>query len=131
MKKLIKKIKKWIIHKLGGYTIGEISSRNLTIVNRSVGCVTLSVAISPYRELFETETGLNLVKLKIKEALCDFAIKELPKYMSYVTHTGLAEPYRIVRCKLMVVPPVAIDEKPLADLLADKETKEDKEIRGV
>jgi len=120
MKKLIKKFKKWLVHKLGAYTIDEMPSRNLTVVNRPVEPITLSVAVSDESHLFETETGLNYVKLRIKEALCDFAIKELPKYMGYIIHRGLAEPYRIVRCKLMVVP--VVDEKPLADLLAEKES---------
>lgn len=118
MKKLIKKIKKWLVHKLGAYTIDEVPPQLTT--GKTIEPITLSVAVSPYTELFETETGLNFVKLKIKEALCDFAIKELPKYMGYIIHKALAEPYRIVRCKLIVVP--VVDEKSLADLLAEKES---------
>lgn len=130
MKKLIKKIKKWLVHKLGAYTIDEIPTRNVALaVGKTVEPITLSVAVSTYTELFETETGLNYVKLRIKEALSNFALKELPKYMGYIIHRGLAEPYRIVRCKLIVVP--IVDEKSLADLLADKKTEIDKEIRGI
>lgn len=133
MKKLIqkikKKIKRWLAHKIGCYTIDEIPPRNYTIINRPRECITLNLAVSTYTELFETEMGLNFVKLRIKEALRDFAFKELPKYMDYIITTNPAGPYQTVRCQLNVVPP--INEESLADLLAEKETEVDKEIQGV
>ena len=133
MKKLIqkikKKIKRWLAHKIGCYTIDEMPPRNFTIVNRPRECITLNLAVSTYTELFETDMGLEFVKLRIKEALSNFALKELPKCMSYVITSSPAGPYRIVRCQLDVVPP--INEESLADLLAEKETIVDKEIRGI
>ena len=126
IKKIKKKIKKWLARKIGVYTIEDIPPRDVALaVGRTVEPITLSVAVSTYTELFETETGLDFVKLKIKEAICDFAIKELPKCMSFTTETNPAGPYQIVRCQLNVVPPV--DKESLADLLAEKETEGDKE----
>lgn len=122
MKKLIKKIKKWLARKIGVYTIEDIHPQ---ITVKPAKCITMKFAVSTYTELFEAETGLDFVRLRIKEALCDFALKELPKCMSYVITSSPAGPYRIVRCQLDVVPPV--DEKSLAELLAEKETKVDKE----
>ena len=121
IKKIKKKIKKWLARKIGVYTIEDIHPQ---ITVKPAKCVTLNLAVSNYAELFETETGLDFIKLQIKEALCDFAIKELPKYMDYIITTSPANPYRIVRCQLNVVPP--INEESLADLLAEKETKVDK-----
>ena len=129
MKKLIKKIKRWIVHKLGACTIDEIPSRNFTTVYRPPRCVTLSVAIpNEALEMLPEASHYDFVKFEIKESIRDFAIKVLPELMSYTIELRGSNP--VVKCRLDVVPPVAIDEKPLADLLADKETKEDKEIRG-
>lgn len=129
MKKLIKKIKKkikrWLAHKIGVYTIEDIPLRNLTIVSRPVECISLNIAISNDAWLFESEAGLDFVKLRIKKAICDFALKELPKYMSFATETSPAGPYRIVKCRLDVVPPK--NEDSLANLFAEKETEGNKE----
>ena len=125
MKKLIKKIKKWIVYKLGAYTKEEIPYKNFTIVNKQVGRVSLDIGIpNEALEMLSEDDHYDFVRLRIKEALCDFALKELPKCMSYVITASTAGPYQIVRCQLHVVPPE--NGESLANLFAEKETIVDK-----
>jgi hypothetical protein len=117
MKKLIKKIKKWLIRKLGAYTPEEVYSQNfaLTASKPHAECLSLNLAISNDAMLFKSEAGLDLVKLKVKDAICNFAINELPKYMSFVIEfsppRGLSF---VIKCGLNVIP---VMQGSLADFL--------------
>ena len=121
MNKLTKKIKKWLAHKIGVYTIEEIPPQNFTIINRPRECLSLNLAIPNDAQLFESEAGLDFIEFKIKEEIRNFAIKELPKYMSFTIETNPMSPYQTVRCQLDIVPPV--DKESLAELLTKKKTE--------
>lgn len=124
MKKLIKKIKKWIVHKLGAYTNEEIPYRNFTIINKKVGSVTLDITIpNEALEMLPEDSHHDFVKFQIKESIRDFANKVLPNLMSYTIEPRGSN--WAVRCLLEVVQPV--NGESLAELLAEKETEEDKE----
>lgn len=128
MKKLVKKVKKWLVHKLGACTIEEIPPQKYTVINRPVECISLDIYIpNEVSEMLSEASRCDFAKLKIKESIRDFAIKVLPELMSYTTETkGLGQ---IVRCRLDIVPP--INKISLVELLTEKRIERDKETRGI
>ena len=127
MKKLIKKIKKWLAHKLGVDAIDEIPTQKFTVINKPlVANISLDIAIpnealEMLSELSEADY-YNFVKFEIKKSVGDFAVKVLPELMSYTIETRGSN--QIIRCRLDVVPP--IDKAPLAELLTKQKIEEDK-----
>jgi len=119
MKKLIKKFKKWLIHKLGAYTKEEIPYKNIAIINKQIGRISLDITIpNEALEMLSEANHYDFVKFEIKESIHNFARKVLPELMSYTIEKRGSN--QVVRCLLEVVPPV--NGESLADLLAEKES---------
>lgn len=118
MKKLTKKIKKWLAHKLGVDAIDEIPSQKFTVINKPlVANISLDIAIpNEALEMLSEADHYNFVKFEIKKSVGDFAVKVLPELMSYTIETRGSN--QIIRCRLDVVPPVT--KASLAELLTEK-----------
>ena len=127
MKKLAKKVKKWLVHKLGACTIEEMFPQKFTVINRPVECISLDIYIpNEASEMLSEGSRCDFAKLQLKESIRDFANKVLPELMSYTIETRGSS--QVVRCRLDIVPP--INRISLVELLTEKRIERDKETRG-
>ena len=128
MKKLIKKFKKWLIHKLGGYLCEDGYTKTIDYCETITKPAHLKFAVKiPPRTSFRNkDEQFQYTKDALQHLLGIAVVSELPTFMSYVIESSPINLDRVIECQLDVIPPV--NRVSLADLFAEEETeKETKE----
>ena len=130
MKKLIKKFKTWLIHKLGGYLFDDGYTATPTVIysETSVKPVRLQVAVQipPPSWFHDNNKRLQYMKGSLEDTIAKLAVQELTKHIYFVIEQGMIDSNQVVKCWFDVIP--LVNRVSLADLFAEEETeKETKE----